>query len=140
MKNRNNPVSAAREPWLLATSLQSSPKQVLQLYAQRMQIEENFRDCKSHRFGWSLRHVNSRCHKRMTTLLMLVAIAMTAVVIIGIAAESRREHRRYQANTLERRVLSYFFLGQIIVARNDVAAPTVELMQTARAYLRLIVA
>jgi len=140
MKYRGSPVSAAREPWLLATSLQSSPNQALDLYAQRMQIEEYFRDCKSHRFGWSLRHVNSRCHKRMTTLLMLAAIAMTAVVILGIAAELRREHRQYQANTLQRRVLSYFYLGRIIVARNDFAAPTPKVMQAARAHLSLMVA
>ena len=105
-----------------------------------MQIEETFRDLKSHRFGWSLRHVHSRFHKRMTTLVMLAAIAMTAVVIIGIGAEARQEHRRFQANTVKRRVLSHFFLGTCIVQRGAPSPPTDALMRLARAYVRKHVA
>jgi hypothetical protein len=36
-----------------------SAKQVIALYALRMQIEETFRDTKNIRFGWSFRH--ARC-------------------------------------------------------------------------------
>jgi hypothetical protein len=119
LKNGHGVVQAAREPWLLATSLELSPKRIVQLYSTRMQIEEMFRDCKSHRFGWSLRHVTSRNHLRMTTLLMLAAIAMTAVLMLGIAAEASNIHRRYQANTLTRRVLSFFCLGRLLIARAE---------------------
>ena len=46
---------AAREPWVLATSLQCSPNKVVARYALRMQIEECFRDLKAHRHGWAPR-------------------------------------------------------------------------------------
>jgi hypothetical protein len=129
-------LAAAREPWLLATSLNCDPSRIVALYALRMQIEETFRDVKSHRFGWSLRHVNSRCHKRMTTLLMLASLAMTAVVMIGIAAEARHQHRQFQANTLVRRVLSYFFLGTCIVARRAFNTTTDQTLRLSRNHFR----
>lgn len=42
-----------REPWVLGTNLPSSynATQILNVYKKRMQIEESFRDIKSHRFG-----------------------------------------------------------------------------------------
>ncbi len=45
---------AQREPWLLAVSpslSNLSAQAVVAIYAQRMQIEESFRDLKSERFG-----------------------------------------------------------------------------------------
>ena len=133
-KNGRGPVQAAREPWLLATSLEANAAHVVQLYALRMQIEETFRDTKSHRFGWSLRHVNSKCHKRMTTLVMLAALATFVVVLHGVAAEQQGMHRRYQANTLERRVLSYFTLGRAVLATRRA---DVDLRQVAAAAQKL---
>jgi hypothetical protein len=49
-----------RAPWLLTTSLPhgyGSERRVMQLYRQRMQIEETFRDLKCHRRGFGLRLV-----------------------------------------------------------------------------------
>ena len=112
---KGSPVTAAREPWLLTTSLDWPPKKIVMLYALRMQIEETFRDCKSHRLGWCLRHLRSRCHKRMTTLLMLATVAMVAVTMLGIAAERTALHLQYQANTSRRRVLSLFSLGRAVL-------------------------
>jgi len=46
-----------KEPWLLASSMKVNSKlakQVKRIYATRMQIEENFRDVKSARFGLGL--------------------------------------------------------------------------------------
>jgi hypothetical protein len=43
--------SAAREPWLLATSLSCGCRAVLRAYGLRMQIEQSFRDAKNHRHG-----------------------------------------------------------------------------------------
>src|SRR3990167_1902911 len=48
-----------REPWLLTTSLPPSStlaKQAVKLYQCRMQVEEGFRDIKSHRFGLGLNY------------------------------------------------------------------------------------
>ena len=65
-------------------------------------------------------------------LLMLAAIAMTAITMIGIAAERRDLHRRYQANTLRRRVLSYFYLGCCVITRNDASIAAADLFSAAR--------
>ena len=108
---------SARDPWLLATSLpDATADAVVATYALRMKIEETFRDAKNHRFGWSLRHVRSRSASRLTLLLLLAAIAMVTVTLAGFEAERRGLHRRYQANTVRERVLSFFMLG-LSVAR-----------------------
>lgn len=110
--------AAGREPWILATSLVDlSAEAVVATYSLRMKIEETFRDAKNHRFGWSLRHVRSRSADRLTNLLLLASIAILAVTLIGFAAEGAGLHRKYQANTLQRRVLSWFVLGAAVIRR-----------------------
>lgn len=111
---------AARDPWLLATSLEHHDADaVVALYTMRMQIEETFRDAKNHRFGWALRHVKTTSIERMTILLLITALATIAVTLVGHAAERNGNHRAYQANTLTRRVLSFFVLGCAIIQRDD---------------------
>ena len=79
---------AARDPWLLATSLERHDADaVVALYAMRMQIEETFRDAKNHRFGWALRHVKTSSIERMTILLLITSLATIAVTLVGHAAE-----------------------------------------------------
>ena len=85
-----------------------------------MQIEENYRDLKNHRFGWSFSHAKSKNPKRFLILLLIASIANIALTILGQAAESTGRHLRYQANTVRgRRVRSLFFLAKKIVARDD---------------------
>jgi hypothetical protein len=111
---------AALDPWLLATSLpnQDAPS-IVALYAKRMQIEETFRDAKNHRFGWSLGAVRLSTPRRTAALLLLAALAFVVVTLIGMAVERRGAHRTYQANTVQRRVLSFFVLGAAILRRGD---------------------
>jgi DDE family transposase len=110
--------AAGREPWILATSLLDlSPEAVVATYALRMKVEETFRDAKNHRFGWSLRHVRSGSADRLTNLLLLTSLAILAVTLVGLAAETAGLHRAYQANTLRRRVLSWFVLGAAVIRR-----------------------
>ncbi len=106
-------------PWVLATSREDlSAKQVIALYALRMQIEETFRDTKNIRFGWSFRHALTRSKSRYAILLLLAALAGFVLTVIAIAAEKKQLHLRYQANTIrDRRVLSLFYLGKAILAR-----------------------
>lgn len=113
-------ITGAKEPWLLATSLDSeTAAQIVAIYATRMQIEETFRDAKNHRFGWSLRHVRGYHAGRLTLLLLLAALATLAVVLLGLAAARAGWHRRYQANTEKTRTLSFFVLGNALVQRRD---------------------
>jgi len=112
---------SALDPWLLATSLSDGEASyVVALYAKRMQIEETFRDAKSHRFGWSLGDVRLSTHHRVAALLVLAALALVVVTLIGMGAERRGTHRAYQANTRERRVLSFFSLACAIISRRGV--------------------
>jgi hypothetical protein len=119
----SNPVRKARsravEPWLLATSLSEVPaKKIVSIYATRMQIEETFRDTKSHRFGWCFRHVRSYHAERLRILLLIAALAMLVVTVLGKAVERAGLHKGYQANTIDgRRVLSLFFLGNNALGR-----------------------
>lgn len=113
-------ISGAKEPWLLATSISSDvADKIISIYAARMQIEETFRDAKNPRFGWSLRHVRGSNAARLTLLLLFAAIATLAVTLLGLAASSIGYHRRYQANTATKRVLSNFVLGLAVFERRD---------------------
>jgi hypothetical protein len=113
-------ITGAKEPWLLATSLETeTAEQIVAIYATRMQIEETFRDAKNHRYGWSLRHVRGYHADRLTLLLLFGALATLAVALLGLAAVRAGWHRRYQANTEKTRTLSFFVLGTALVQRRD---------------------
>jgi hypothetical protein len=115
-RNDRRCAKSAREPWLLATSLDYSNPLVVSIYAMRMQIEQNYRDAKNHRWGWRLDQSRSRSNERIEMLLLIAAIAMFVVLAFGCAAERAALHRRYQANTLySRRVLSFFTLGLFVL-------------------------
>lgn len=102
-------IRRAREPWLLATSLNEKPKEIVRIYSMRMQIEQAFRDLKSFRHGWCLRHIGSRSPERIEVLLLCAALANVAVLIVGFATEFCKKHYAYYANTnRSRRVLSFF--------------------------------
>jgi hypothetical protein len=109
---------ANREPWFLATSLNMPAKQVVKLYAARMQIELTFRDLKSHRFGWGFEDARCRSTQRIAIQIMLVAIASLVTLLVGLAAEQDGLSRHFQANTIRsRRVISLVALGRAVLAR-----------------------
>ncbi len=111
-----NLARGAREPWLLATSLTCTARKVVEIYATRMQIEESFRDLKSHRFGWAFCSARSKDPKRLEVLLIIASLASLALSLIGAAAEHRKLERQFQANTTRgRRVLSLITLGRRVV-------------------------
>jgi hypothetical protein len=119
---RQKAARAAREPWLLATSLSSSPNKVVATYALRMQIELTFRDAKSRRFGWGFDHAGCRSPERVAVQMMLIALATLVAMTIGELAEAAQLHRRFQANTSHRRVLSLVFLGVSVIRSPDAPA------------------
>jgi hypothetical protein len=88
---------AAREPWLLATSLGSNAKLVVQTYGLRMQIEQSFRDRKSYRYGWSLRSVITRSCARLEVILLLASLAEVAVNIVGRAVAASPCARQFSS-------------------------------------------
>lgn len=122
---------AAREPWLLVTSLEDkAAKEIVGIYRTRMQIEETFRDIKSHRYGWSFEDARSDSPERLNVLLLIAALGAVAVLIVGTAAEQQGFTRHYQANTVRnRRVLSVFFLGKTVMADGMGGLPTSALRE-----------
>jgi hypothetical protein len=116
---------AARDPWLLATSLATgNAEQIVSIYSRRMQIEEAFRDAKNHRFGWSFRHVTTDSPQRLDALLLVVILGMLVASQVGRAMELSGKHRAYQANTASKRVLSFFVLGVAAIYRRERLPPS----------------
>jgi len=133
---------AARQPWLLATSMNDPARVVVQVYAMRMQIEQTFRDIKSHRYGWSVEDVRCKDPKRVDVLLLVGAFAAVAMHVVGLAAFGKNLQRGFQANTERRRtVFSTFFLGKLTTARGlDSSLPTPVLRAAATDFKRLLLA
>ncbi|ERK08316.1 Mobile element protein [Serratia fonticola AU-P3(3)] len=109
--------SSAREPWLIFSSTDDfKPREVMKLYSRRMQIEQNFRDEKSERFGFGLRASYSRSVGRMLVLSLLATLSTIVLWLIGYHAEKQGLHLRYQANSIKsRRVISYLTLAENVL-------------------------
>jgi hypothetical protein len=77
-----------REPWLLATSVslkELSAAEIVTLYAKRMQIEQSFRDLKSHRYGAAFEDTLTRDPRRLEMLLLIHMLATLAAWLEGLA-------------------------------------------------------
>lgn len=109
--------SSAKEPWLIFSSTDDfKPREIMKLYSRRMQIEQNFRDEKSERFGFGLRASYSRSAERMLVLSLLATLSTIVLWLIGYHAENKGLHLRYQANSIKtRRVISYLTLAENVL-------------------------
>ncbi|EBX7333475.1 IS4 family transposase [Salmonella enterica subsp. enterica serovar Sandiego] len=109
--------SAAKEPWLIFSSTNNfKPREIMKLYSRRMQIEQNFRDEKSERFGFGLRTSYSRSVGRVLVLSLLATLSTIVLWLIGYHAENQGLHLRYQANSIKtRRVISYLTLAENVL-------------------------
>jgi hypothetical protein len=101
--NQRSPVKASRassslkasvrerEPWLIVASpelRQPSARQLVHLYARRMQIELAFRDLKSHRYGQGMEDCLSRRGERLQILLLIHTLAAFASWLAGLGCEA----------------------------------------------------
>ena len=112
------------EPWVLVTStgeVENIPAIAVNRYKKRMTIEENFRDTKSSKYGFSFDKNETIKPERLTVWMLLAALASLIAWLIGAAAEQLNLHYDFQANTYKhRRVLSFFYLGcQVIRKKID---------------------
>jgi transposase len=63
-----------------------TPAQVVATYARRMQIEQSFRDLKSHRYGVGFEDSLTRKQDRLAALLLILALASFLAWITARAA------------------------------------------------------
>ncbi|MGJ8694450.1 MAG: hypothetical protein ACSHW0_18435 [Thalassotalea sp.] len=107
----------AKVPWLLASldgDLTSA--QVVKLYSKRMQIEQNFIDDKSMKYGFGWRFSKSSGVIRLSILCLIASLAATALWFIGYETERRSWHNKFQANTVKnKRVLFFLTLAKQII-------------------------
>lgn len=85
--------AAAREPWLLAASPvldHWAAHSIVKFYAQRMTIEESFRDTKNLRWGQGLQITRSRSRTRLQMLLLIAHLASFVQRLIGEDAKARQ--------------------------------------------------
>ncbi len=110
-----------REPWLIASSMNSPANIIIKLYGKRTQIENSFRDTKNQRVGFSLNDTGTRNIERLNILLLIVYIASIGLWFIGQCAKENKYHYQFQANTIKHRdVLSNIYLGwQILFSAAD---------------------
>lgn len=109
-----------RDPWLLlaSPSLQLSARQLVALYARRMQIELSFRDLKSHRYGQGFEDSLTRAGKRIEILLLVNALAAFACWLAGMASEATGMARWLLPIYTTRRLYSVLRVGREALVRN----------------------
>jgi hypothetical protein len=113
-------IKAAREPLILATSLQNTitAKTVAELYALRWRIELTFRDQKCGRFGLGLDAIRTKHLQRARAYMLLAVLGHYVAFVLGTRAERSGLSRQFQANTVtDRRVLSLPRLGCELLRR-----------------------
>lgn len=106
----------AKNPWILLTSLspeEYNPKDIVNFYRTRMQIEESFRDLKDDYHGLGLVYNGSRDIMKITIALLIGAIVRFLLWALGRAVRDLKYHLSYQANTIRKRnVLSLFYIAR----------------------------
>jgi hypothetical protein len=115
---------AQKEPWLLAVSPQLSAlkaKDVVMIYAGRMQIEQTFRDVKNPRWGLGLTESQSRKPQRLATLLLLGALVCYALWLIGLALRSSGYRIEFGSRKKAATALSVISLARWWMAENKTA-------------------
>ena len=107
---------AAKEPWLLVSSLNETkcnPILITNIYRQRMRIEENIRDTKCPHYGLGLKKSLTQSYQRMSILLLIAAIATFAAWLAGLFVKSIGKAADFQAQSAKfTSALSYVFLGR----------------------------
>jgi hypothetical protein len=112
-----------RESWLLSYSPDLAylgAAAIVNLYAQRMKIEQQFRDTKNLALGMGLSQSKSRGQQRLQALLLIAHIAQLAKRLIGEAAKAQQlELQLMSNNTKSRNTISVMTLATRVIERPD---------------------
>lgn len=133
-KSKEN-AAREREPWLLVASpalTALSARQMVALYARRMQIELSFRDLKSHRYGHAFEDSLTRKGKRIEVLLLLHTLAAFASWLVGMACEAVGIDQWLAPFRSKRRLYSVMRLGREALVRRWPSTRLDKLMEQIR--------
>jgi hypothetical protein len=112
---------AAKEPWVLVSSLPQAtdnPNHIVNIYRQRMRIEENFRDTKCPHYGLGLKQSLTRTPERMAILLLIASIATFAAWLAGIITILQGKAADFQAHSAQFTAsLSTVYLGREVIKK-----------------------
>lgn len=121
-RSSHSEVCARREsePWLLCASpslIDTSAREIVEIYRKRMGIECTFRSLKSHQFGFSFEDSQSAGAARLQILLLIHALATLLLWLVGKLAESEKLRPAYESNNRkDRPTISLLTLGAMIYA------------------------
>lgn len=122
------------EPWFLMTDLDRNAAAISDLYAQRMTVEELFRDGKSCRNGSALRLTQLTRADRLDRLLLILALAYILLTGLGTIARARWRPGVWCSSNDEQQC-SVYTIGRVMLDRMEespdaawraVAAATIE--------------
>ncbi len=132
--NSHKNAQREREPWLLVASpnLTLNARQLVALYARRMQIELSFRDLKSHRYGQAFEDSLTRKGPRIEVLLLLSALAAFATWLVGMACEVSGIDQWFTPFRSKRPLYSVMRLGREALVRRWLQIPLGGLIQQIR--------
>ena len=112
-----------REPWLLSYSPELAylgAATIVKLYAQRMRIEQQFRDTKNLALGMGLSQSKSRGQRRLQALLFIAHVAQLAKRLIGEAAKAGQLALQLMSNNAKNRnTISVMTLATRVIERPD---------------------
>jgi len=110
---------AESEPWLLAASISLahlSAEAIVAVYAQRMQIEQAFRDTKSPRFGLGLSYSGSRSTARWAALALVASLAEFVIRLTGqCAINAKMQYDLQLTNRRKRAEISVIRVGMLLL-------------------------
>jgi hypothetical protein len=133
---------AAKEPWLLVTSLpqiQDNPNHIVNIYRQRMRIEENFRDTKCPHYGLGLKDSLTRAPERMAILLLIAAIATFSAWLAGIITIHQGKAADFQAHSAKFTTsLSIVYLGREAI-KKQLHLSNAQLMLALEIMLQMVI-
>jgi Transposase DDE domain len=104
------------ECWFLMTDLDWSGRTLVELYGQRMTIEQVFRDQKNRRAGWALRNLQVTQARRLDRLLLVLAYAYVLLVGVGHYCRAQFCPSLWSSNTRPNDC-SAFTIGRIMLGR-----------------------
>jgi hypothetical protein len=109
----------AKEPWILITSLEDYPAEIVRIYKRRMWIEATFRDMKNRYFGFGMDKPRLSSESRHDNLFITLAVAFIFLSAFGAYAEKQNYDRTLKANTRTERVLNLVKTGYFYLDKTD---------------------